>query len=163
MAAKLVKTETRGIYRRHAKDCDRVGRCGCPYVVVYRGKTRTFIRLVEAREGKAAMEREAKLTRGHALGLHRDEPRDGCPDCERELAARGRVAPFFHTYLLEWVERYQGTGRRGYREETRDEDRRLLKRYALKFFAADLRVGHVGPRRPGRFGAAWCSDSQPGW
>jgi hypothetical protein len=64
---------------------------------------------------------------------------------------------------LEWVERYQGIGRRGYREETRDEDRRLLKRYALKFFAADLRVGHVGPRRPGRFGAAWCSDSQPGW
>ncbi len=93
MAAKLVKTETRGIYRRHAKDCERVGRCGCPYVVVYRGKTRTFIRLIEAREGKAAMEREAKLTRGHAAGLHRDEPRDGCPDCERELAAHVQVAP----------------------------------------------------------------------
>ena len=151
MAAKLVKTETRGIYRRHAKDCDRVGRCKCPYVVVYRGKTRTFIRLVEAREGKAAMEREAKLTRGHALGLHRDEPRDGCPDCERELAAHRQVAPFFHVYALEWVERYQGTGRRGYREETRDEDRRLLKRYALKFFADDLRVAHVGPRLVSEF------------
>lgn len=151
MAAKLVKTETRGIYRRHAKDCDRVGRCECPYVVVYRGKTRTFLRLVEAREGKAAMERDAKLMRGHAAGLHRDEPRDGCPGCERELAARGQVAPFFHAYSLEWVERYQGTGRRGYREETRDEDRRLLKRYALKFFAADLRVGHVGPRLVSEF------------
>lgn len=151
MAAKLVKTETPGIYRRHGQDCDRVGRCKCPYVVVYRGKTRTFLRLVEAREGKAAMEREAKLTTGHAAGLHRDEPRGGCPDCERELAARGRVAPFFHAYLLEWVERYQGTGRRGYREETRDEDRRLLKRYALKFFAADLRVGHVGPRLVSEF------------
>lgn len=151
MAAKLVKTETPGIYRRHAKDCDRVGRCECPYVVVYRGKTRTFLRLAEAREGKAAMEREAKLMRGHAAGLHRDEPRDGCPDCERELAARGQVAPFFHAYALEWVERYQGTGRRGYREETRDEDRRLLKRYALKFFAADLRVGHVGPRLVSEF------------
>ena len=151
MVAKLVKTETRGIYRRHAKDCDRVGRCGCPYVVVYRGKTRTFLRLVEAREGKAAMEREAKLTRGHASGLHRDEPRDGCPECERELAAHRQVAPFFHAYALEWVERYQGTGRRGYREETRDEDRRLLKRYALKFFAADLRVAHVGPRLVSEF------------
>ena len=151
MAAKLVKTETRGIYRRHGKDCDRVGRCGCPYVVVYRGKARTFLRLVEAREGKAAMEREAKLTTGHAAGLHRDEPRDGCPDCERELAARGRAAPFFHAYALEWVERYQGTGRRGYREETRDEDRRLLKRYALKFFPADLRVGHMGPRLVSEF------------
>lgn len=151
MAAKLVRTETSGIYRRHAKDCDRVGRCGRPYVVVYRGKTRTFLRLVEAREGKAAMEREAKLTRGHALWLHRDEPRDGCSDCEREFAARGQVAPFFHAYSLEWVERYQGTGRRGYREETRDEDRRLLKRCALKFFAADLRVGGVGPRLVSEF------------
>lgn len=64
MEAKLVKTETRGVYRRHAKDCDRVGRCECPYVVVYRGKTRTFLRLTEAREGKAAMEREARLTEG---------------------------------------------------------------------------------------------------
>jgi integrase len=120
-------------------------------VVVYRGKTRTFLRLMEAREGKAAMERETKLTRGHAAGLHRDEPRDGYPDCERELAAREQVDTFFHAYALEWVERYQGTGRRGYREETRDEDRRLLKRYALKFFAADLRVGHVGPRLVSEF------------
>jgi hypothetical protein len=33
----------------------------------------------------------------------------------------------------------------------RDEDRRLLKRYALKFFPADLRVGHVGPRLVSEF------------
>src|SRR3984957_6593706 len=173
MAAKLVKTEARGIYRRHAKDCDRVGRCACPYVVVYRGKTRTFLRLVEARAGKAAMgrgakprrflrlvearegkaarEREGKRTRGHAAGLHRDEPRDGCPDCERELVAREQVDTFFHVYALEWVERYQGTGRRGYREETRDEDRRLLKRYALKFFPPALRVDHRGPRLVSEF------------
>jgi hypothetical protein len=42
MAAKLVKTKTPGVYRRHWKDCNRVGCCGCPYVVVYRGKARTF-------------------------------------------------------------------------------------------------------------------------
>jgi hypothetical protein len=42
MAAKLVKTETPGIYRRHAKDCDRVGRCECPYVVVYAGRRTRF-------------------------------------------------------------------------------------------------------------------------
>jgi hypothetical protein len=103
MAAKLVKTGTRGIYRRHSTDCERVGRCGCPYVVVYRGKARTFLRLVEAREGKAAMEREAQLKRGHAAGLHRDEPREGCPDCEREQSkapvdvrtARGDRGPAF--------------------------------------------------------------------
>ncbi|MGH2853716.1 MAG: tyrosine-type recombinase/integrase [Solirubrobacteraceae bacterium] len=37
---------------------------------------------------------------------------------------------------MEWVERYQGTGRRGYREETRDEDRRLLKRYTFRHTVA---------------------------
>jgi integrase len=146
MAAKLVKTGTPGIYRRHAKECDRAGRCDCPYVVVHDEKTRTFATLTEAREGKRVIEREAKLSRGHAAGLHRDEPREGCPDCERELAAREQADPFFHAYSLEWVERYQGTGRRGYREETRDEDRRLIKAYALEFFAADLRVGQMGPR-----------------
>jgi integrase len=146
MAPKLVKTATPGIYRRHAKECDRAGRCDCPYVVVHDGKTRTLATLTEAREGKRVIEREAKLSRGHAAGLHRDEPREECPDCERELAAREQADPFFHAYSLEWVERYQGTGRRGYREETREEDRRLLKKYALEFFAADLRVGQMGPR-----------------
>jgi integrase len=146
MTPKLVKTATPGIYRRHAKECDRAGRCDCPYVVVHDGKTRTFATLTEAREGKRVIEREAKLSRGHAAGLHRDEPREGCPDCERELAAREQADPFFHAYILDWVERYQGTGRRGYREETRDEDRRLIKAYALEFFAADLRVGQMGPR-----------------
>jgi integrase len=147
MSAKLVKTGTPGIYRRHAKDCDRAGRCECPYVVVHDGKTRTFATLTEAREGRRIMEREAKLSRAHAAGLHRDEPREGCPDCERELSAREQVDPLFHAYALEWVERYQGTGRRGYREETRDEDRRLLKSFALKFFPADMRVRQMGPRQ----------------
>jgi len=151
MPVKLVKTSTPGVYRRHAKDCDRVGRCECPYVVVHDGKTRTFATLTEAREGKRIMEREAKLSRAHDAGLHRDEPREGCPDCERELSAREQTDPFFHAYALEWVERYQGTGRRGYREETRDEDRRLLKQYALKFFPAEMRMGQMGPRRIDEF------------
>jgi hypothetical protein len=34
MAAKLVKTGTPGIYRRHAKDCARGARRDCAYVVV---------------------------------------------------------------------------------------------------------------------------------
>ena len=144
--SKLVKTSLPGVYRRHAKGCDRTGRCDCPYVAIQDGKTRTFTTFAEAREGKGIMEREAKLSRAHTAGLHRDEPRERCPDCERMLDAREQLDPFFHSYSLEWVERYQGTGRRGYREETRDEDRRLLTNYALKFFAADLRVGQMGPR-----------------
>jgi hypothetical protein len=100
MATKLVKTGTRGIYRRHSTDCESVV-VGAPYVVVYRGKARTFLRLVEAREGKAAMEREAKLTRGHAAAgctetsLGREAP------TASELATRGQVSPFFHAYVLE--------------------------------------------------------------
>lgn len=143
---KLVKTGTPGIYRRHAKDCDRVGRCTCSYVVVVDGKTNTLDTFGEAREEKGIMQRAAKLSRAHAAGRHRGEPREGCPDCEQQLATREELDPFFHAYALEWIERYQGTGRAGYREETRDEDRRLLKIYALKFFAADLRVRHMGPR-----------------
>jgi len=146
MEAKLVKTGTPGIYRRHAQDCDRAGRCECPYVVVHDGKTRTFRTLTDAREGKRIAEREAKLSRAHASGLHRDEAREGCPDCERERSAREQVDPFFHADALDWIERYQGTGRRGYREETRDEDRRLLENYALKYFPADMRVTQMGPR-----------------
>jgi hypothetical protein len=76
MAAKLVKTATPGIYRRHAKDCARGPRCDCAYVVVYGGKTSTFGSLEEAREGKRLAERQAKLSRGHAQGLHRDGLRD---------------------------------------------------------------------------------------
>ncbi len=150
-AAKLLKTGTPGIYRRHGKDCDRVGRCDCPYVVVTDGKTQTFATLTDAREGKSIMRREGKLSRAHVAGLHRDEPREECPDCARQRSAREEVDPFFHAYSLGWVERYQGTGRRGYREETRDEDRRLLKAYALKFFVANLRVGQMGPRQIAEF------------
>ena len=36
MAAKLERTNTPGIFRRHTKACDRKGRCECSYVVVWR-------------------------------------------------------------------------------------------------------------------------------
>jgi integrase len=116
-------------------------------VVVHDGKTRTFPNMTEAREGKRVMQRQAKLSRAHKASLHRDEPREECPHCDQERTLRDGTSPFFHEYALDWVERYQGTGRRGYREETRDEDRRLLKAYALKFFARDLRVNRIGPRQ----------------
>ena len=44
----------------------------------------------------------------------------GCARAQRE-----RDDPTLHEYARQHVGRYQGTGRRGYREETRDEDRRL--------------------------------------
>lgn len=151
MASKLVKTSTPGIYRRHAITCDRNGRCDCAYVVVYDGRARTFGTMDEAREGKRIAQRQAKLSKAHATGLHRDEPRDECPDCERDAQARQGAQPPLHDYAREVIERYIGTGRRGYREETRDEDRRLLERYALAYFAPDVRLRDVGPMQIAEF------------
>ncbi|HEX6972112.1 MAG TPA: site-specific integrase [Limnochordia bacterium] len=145
MAGKLERTGTPGIFRRHRKACDRQGRCDCPYVVP-RPTMQTFATFAEAREGKAAAERRAKLAKGHAAGLHRDAPRDECPECERERVERERAEPTLHEYAREWVERYQGTGRRGFREETRDEWRRLLERFALRYFGEDVRLSDITPR-----------------
>lgn len=147
MAAKLVKTNSPGIYRRHAKDCQRRLRCECPYVVVHDGKTATYATLDEAREGKRLAQRQQKLSKGHAQGLHRDESRDECPACEHERLEREQHRLTFHVYAREVVERYHGTGRRGYREETRDEDRRLLEHYALRYFRADLVLAEVRPKQ----------------
>ena len=62
--------------------------------------TRAFRTLDEARRAKAA--RTTDIERG-------------------EFEERSRVT--LHEYAREWVERYQGRGRRGFREGTRDEYR----------------------------------------
>ena len=55
--AKLTKTRTPGVFRRHVKGCDGRGRCECSYVVIWRhqGKqsTETFPSFELAREAKA--------------------------------------------------------------------------------------------------------------
>jgi integrase len=163
MAAKLTKTSTPGIYRRHGKDCDRAGRCECAYVVVYDGKTGTFRAMDEAREGKRLAQRQARLAKAHRKGVHGADPKDECPLCVQEQAERDREAdarPLLHTYAREWVERYQGTGRRGFREETRAEYRTLLNAYALRFFPADTRLADVRPKHVSEF-IAWLVK-QPG-
>jgi integrase len=115
MAGKITKTRTPGIFKR-----------GSRYVFSYRvnGKQRweSCRTLEEARRAKQA--RETDITRG-------------------EFDQRYRIT--FHEYLRDWVERYQGTGRRGYRQETRDEDRQRLDRYALRYFPASLRLSDVTP------------------
>jgi len=47
--------------------------------------------------------------------------------------ATGRVP--LADYALEWIDRYQGRGRRGFREITRDQYRGDLIRYVLPYFA----------------------------
>jgi integrase len=132
MAAKLERTKTPGVFRRHHTDCSRRERCDCPYVIAWRhhGRqyTETFRTYAEAREAKRT--RETDLARG-------------------EYSAFGRVT--LQEYAREWIERYQGNGRRGFREETRDEYRRLLERYAFQYFQPRLRLAELTPRMVAEF------------
>ena len=125
--AKLDKTSKPGIYRRHVRGCGGKARCECPYVIVWRSLGRQFTETHRT----MALAQEAKRRREAEVA-------------EGAFAEIGRET--LHDYALDWIERYQGTGRRGYRPETRDEDRRLLERYTLKYFPADLKVAEVTPR-----------------
>lgn len=132
MAAPMVKTRTPGIYKR-----------GSRYVVVYRagGKQRkeSARTLDEARRLKA--KRTQQVTDG-------------------EFHEQTRVT--LHEYAREWVERYNGQGRRGFREGTRQEYRRLLDAYAFEFFSEGLRVSHLTPRHIAQFVAWLCEQKTPG-
>lgn len=110
MAAKLSKTTTPGIFRRHARDCDG-GRCNCAYVVVWRhrGKqyTSTHRTLAEAREAKGS--RDAG---------------------ERRPASREPFAD----YARQWLDTYRGRTRRGLSESTRRTYRRDMERWVIPYF-----------------------------
>lgn len=127
---KLVRTKTPGVYRR-----------GRSYVVIYRAggrQRKEFARtLDEARRIKR--ERETDRDRG-------------------ELQERTTIT--LRAYLEEWVDRYQGQGRRGFRENTRDEYRRLLETYAHRFFAPKLRLVDVTPYQLARFVDWLCDESK---
>jgi integrase len=129
MAAKLEKTRTPGIFKR-----------GSRYVFSYRvaGKQRweSCRTLDEARRAKAA--RQTDIGRG-------------------EFEERSRVT--LHEFLIEWVERYQGTGRRGFREETRSEYRGLLQKYALRHFSPRLKLTEVTPSAIAGF-IGWLCDGR---
>ena len=107
-------------------------------MIAYRenGKQRyeTFRTLDEARRAKAA--RETDIERG-------------------EFEGRSRIT--LHEYARAWVERYQGRGRRGFREGTRDEYKRLLEAYALKFFPAGVRLTEITPSGIAGF-VGWLCD-----
>jgi integrase len=127
MAAKLERTRTPGIFKR-----------GSRYVFSYRvaGKQKweSCRTLDEARRAKSA--RLTDIGRG-------------------EFEPRSRVT--LHDYLTEWVERYHGTGRRGFREETRSEYRGLLGKYALRYFSAQLKLTEVTPSAVAGF-IGWLCD-----
>jgi integrase len=126
-ARKLIRTATPGIYRK-----------GSRYVAVYRagGKQRKeFARtLAEARQVRAA--RVADDARG-------------------EFQVRTTIR--LREFLSEWIDRYQGTGRRGFRESTREEYRRLLDAHAHRYFGERVRLVDVTPHTLAQF-VAWLAD-----
>ena len=128
---KPVKTTTPGVYKR-----------GSRYMIVYRvdGKQKyeSFRTLDEARRAKAA--RTADIVRG-------------------EFEERSRTT--LHEYARAWIKRYQGRGRRGFRDQTREEYERMLESYALKFFPARMRLTEVTPSKVAEFVAWLCEQTKP--
>lgn len=132
MAAQFLPTRYPGIYRR-----------GERYVFSYRDsghrqRWQSARTLDEARRLKAA--READVARG-------------------EFQELSRVT--FCDYADDWVDRYQGRGRNGFREETRNKYRADLERYAYPYFGKRLRrrLGQVTPRDISGF-VAWLCDEK---
>jgi len=129
MAAQTERTRYPGIYKR-----------GSRYVVRYRagGRNRS--------EAVRTLEQARKLKRS------RESARDS-----GEFQEQSRLA--FREYAEKWVERYQGTGRRGFRESTRDDYRRLLRDFAYPFFDERLgrRLSEVTPSDVAEF-LGWLGD-----
>jgi integrase len=120
MAAKLERTNTPGIYRRHTKGCGR-GRCPCPYVVVWRhrGKqhTETVRTFAEARETKGKRN----------VGDRRPSSRQSLEE-----------------YARRWLDTYQGRTSRGLADSTRRTYRRDMERWTLPYFGG-FKLSEVDP------------------
>lgn len=131
MAATMTKTRHPGIYRR-----------GSRYIVRYRAG--------------GAQRQESARTLDEALRVKRSREADRD---RGEFQAESRLP--FRAYAEEWVERYQGRGRGGFRESTRDDYRRDLANYAYPFFDDRLKrsVTAITPRDVAHF-IAWVLDAK---
>jgi Phage integrase, N-terminal SAM-like domain len=115
MAAKLEKTSTPGIFKR-----------GNRYAVIYRdagGRQRQE----SARTFDGARRLRNKRSASVDEGSYQPQTRERFAD-----------------YATAWVERYQGTGRRGFTESTRSDYRRDLKRYVIPRLG-NLRLEQITP------------------
>jgi hypothetical protein len=121
---KFAKTKTQGIFKR-----------GSRYYFPYRDENG------KRRWSTARTIDEARLTRSATLAdIARGE-------FDASIGRRRRdTGPTLHAYARAWIDRYHGTGKRGFREETRAEYRVLLEKYALKHFDADLALTDLSPK-----------------
>ncbi len=113
------------------------------YVVIYRAGGR------QRKEFARTLDEACRIKR------ERETDRD-----RGELQERTTIT--LRAYLEEWIERYQGQGRRGFRENARDEYRRLLERYAYRFFSPKLRIVDLTPYQLARFVDWLCDEGKQG-
>ena len=130
---RLRKTKTPGVYRRVDADGKTVG-----YVAVIEAAGR------QRKRGARTYEEARRIKRGDETDRDRGELQE-----QTKIRFRG--------FLDEWVERYQGQGRRGFRDHTRDEYRRLIAAYAHPFFPERLKLVEVTPYVLARF-VDWLAD-----
>jgi len=132
---RLVKTKTPGVFKR----IDGKGRT-IGYACVYRSGARQRKRHARTYEEAKRIKRESETDRDRG-----------------ELQERSGVT--FRRYLDEWVDRYRGQGRRGFRESTREEYRRLIGAYAHRYFPARLKLVDVSTYTLARF-VDWLADEE---
>lgn len=130
---RLRKTKTPGVYRR----------------VDANGKTIGYVAIIEV-AGKQRKRSARTYDAARRIKRESDTDRDRGELQEPTTSA-------FLAFLDEWVERYRGQGRRGFRENTRDEYRRLIVNYAHPYFPAKLKLVDVTPYRLARF-VDWLAD-----
>jgi integrase len=120
--AKLTKTSTPGIYRRHVQGCANVsgkGRCDCNYAVSRRHRGRQRLETCRTFD-------EARAAKG----------RQDSGDTKPKSKVR------FGEYFPDWIETYAGRTKRGFEEETRTEYRRSIANDALPLWA-DLPMAEI--------------------
>lgn len=130
---RLVKTKTPGVYKRVDGEGNIVG-----YVAVIEVAGRQRKRSARTYEAARRIKRESETDRDRG-----------------ELQEPTTIA--FLSFLDEWVERYRGQGRRGFRENTRDEYRRLIASYARPYFSSKLKLIDVTTFQLARF-VDWLAD-----
>lgn len=131
MAAKPQKTRHPGIYKR-----------GNRYTVAYRVN------------GHQKWESARTLKDALQIKRRREADRDAGEyfEASREM---------FEVYAVEWVERYQGNGRRGFSEPTRDDYRRDLARYAYPKLGSTA-LAAITPRDIANWIAWLCDEDEQG-
>jgi integrase len=132
---RLRKTKTPGVFKR----VDGAGRT-VGYVCVFRSAGRQRKRHARTYEEAKRVKRESETDRDRG-----------------ELQERAAVG--FLRYVDEWVERYRGQGRRGFRESTREEYRRLIRAYAHHHFPRKLKLADVSTYALARF-MDWLADEK---